>query len=87
MYWKPLAISMPSEGSVGGRPRPRNDSVASSAIELAICTVATTISGGRQFGRMWRKTTRARRQRRRQRGLDILLARSTEAAPCAVRAK
>ena len=73
MYWKPLAISMPSEGSVTGRPRPRNDSVASSAIELATCTVATTISGGRQFGRMCRNTTRASGQRRRQRRLDIVL--------------
>ncbi len=36
-------------------PSPRNDSVASSAIELATCTVATTISGGMQLGRMWRK--------------------------------
>jgi hypothetical protein len=34
--------------------------VASSAIELAICTVATTISGGMQFGSRCRNTTRAR---------------------------
>ena len=44
-------------GSVTGRPRPRKLSVASSEIALAICTVATTISGGRQFGSRWRSTT------------------------------
>ena len=40
MYSKPLEISRPSEGSVSGRPTPRNDSVASSAMACAICTVA-----------------------------------------------
>ena len=59
MYWKPLAISMPSDGSDTGSPRPRKDRVASSAIELATCTVATTISGGRQLGNTCRNATRA----------------------------
>jgi hypothetical protein len=58
MYWKPLAISMPSEGSVGGSPSPRKDSVASSEMAFATCTVPTTISGGRQFGSRCRTTTR-----------------------------
>ena len=58
MYWNPLAMSMPSEGSVGGRPRPRKDKVASSEMEFAICTVATTMSGGSEFGSKWRKTMR-----------------------------
>src|SRR5215207_2848585 len=59
MYWKPLAISMPSDGSVGGRPSPKNDSVASSEMAFATCSVATTISGGSEFGSRWRKTMRA----------------------------
>ncbi len=42
---------MPKDGSVTGRPRPRNESVASSAMALAIWTVATTIKGGRQLGK------------------------------------
>ena len=32
-----------SDGSDTGIPRPRNDKVASSAIELATCTVATSV--------------------------------------------
>ena len=55
MNSKPLAISSPSEGSVTGTPTPRKDSVASSAMACATCTVATTISGGRQLGSRWRQ--------------------------------
>lgn len=36
---------------------PRKDSVASSEIAEATCTVATTISGGSEFGKMCRVTT------------------------------
>ena len=74
MYSKPLAISRPSDGSVTGTPRPRKDSVASSAMARATCTVATTISGGRQLGSRWRNTMRARRQREAARRLDVFLA-------------
>ena len=42
-----MLIIVPSDGEVGGTPTPRNDSVASSEIEFATCTVATTISGSR----------------------------------------
>src|SRR5262249_53219616 len=54
-YWpesrklNPFAIRRPSDGWVIGRPRPRNDSVASSVIAAATCTAARTISGGRQL--------------------------------------
>ena len=61
-----------------GTPRPRNDSVASSAMARATCTVATTISGGRQFGSRWRKMMRRRRQREAFGGLDVFLRRSDQ---------
>ena len=50
-YWYPLAISSPSEGSVIGNPRPRNDSVASTRIAEPSWAVASTISGDTVLGR------------------------------------
>ena len=61
-------LGRPAGRGRGTRASPRARST------LATCTVATTISGGRQLGSTWRKTTRARRQRRRQRRLDVVLA-------------
>ena len=78
---------MPSEGSDTGSPSPRKDKVASSAIELAICTVATTISGGMQLGNTWRNATRAALSGVDNAASTYSLERSAEAAPCAVRAK
>jgi hypothetical protein len=50
IYSYPLEINSPNEGSVIGKPTPRNERVASNVIANATLTVATTISGGRQFG-------------------------------------
>ena len=79
-------MSSPSEGSVIGRPRPRKDRVASSAIAAATCTVATTISGGRQLGSIWRNTIRGGESARQRAASTYSLRFSTRAALRTVRA-
>src|SRR6185312_14876982 len=50
----PMRISVPSDGCVGGTPTPRNDSVASVMIAVAMWIVAMTSTGPRTFGSTWR---------------------------------
>ena len=78
---------MPSDGCVSGRPSPRNDSVASSAIEFATCTVATTISGGSAVRQQVAEDDARAGSGVDERRLDVVLAALGGAAPCAVRAK
>src|SRR5262245_30771294 len=51
-YLLPTWIMVPSEGSVGGRPTPRNDSVASVMMASARLMVAITSTGPSTLGRM-----------------------------------
>ena len=76
---------MPSEGWVGGRPTPRNDSVASVMIARAKLIVAITSTGAMTFGRMWRTTMRRRRCRSAARPARSPCASrpSSSRAPCA----
>src|ERR1041385_1581380 len=53
-YFCPIWISVPSEGCVEGRPRPRNESVASVMIASARLMVAITSTGPTTFGNTWR---------------------------------
>ncbi|MNT85611.1 hypothetical protein D3C72_2257960 [compost metagenome] len=53
-----MEINKPSDGSVIGTPTPRNDSVASSAIAVAIWMVANTMTGPRQLGSRWKTMMR-----------------------------
>ena len=46
----PMRISVPSDGSVGGTPTPRNDSVASVRIAVAMLIVASTSTGPSTLG-------------------------------------
>src|SRR5207253_1497803 len=46
----PMRISVPSDGRVGGTPMPRNDSVASVMIAVAILRVASTRTGPSTLG-------------------------------------
>ena len=46
--------SQPQLGVGGCVPRPGNDSVASTMIEVAMPSVVVTMIGARQFGRTWR---------------------------------
>src|SRR5687767_16037300 len=58
--------SQPQLGVGGWVPRPRNDRVASTMIEVAMPSVVVTMIGARQFGSTWRnriiglRTPRAR---------------------------
>ena len=83
---KPFEMRSPSDGEVIGMPSPRNESVASSAIAWATCTVATTMSGGRQLGRMWRNSTRGVLYARHTAASTYSLRFSTSALPRTVRA-
>ena len=56
-----------------GTPSPRNDSVASSAMADAICSVATTTSGGRQLGSRCRNTMRDVDSPEPASGFDVVL--------------
>src|SRR5215813_11601000 len=47
--------SHPQLGVGGCVPSPRNDSVASTMMDVAIPSVVVTMIGARQFGRMWPK--------------------------------
>ena len=66
---------MPSEGLVTGMPRPRKESAASAMMAPAICVVATTISGERILGRMWRQTMPKLLPPERPPGAHIVLGR------------
>ena len=57
----PMRISVPSEGCVGGRPTPRNDSVASVMMASARLMVAITSTGPSTLGRTCRNMIRAGR--------------------------
>src|SRR5262245_64514037 len=48
--------SQPQLGVGGCVPRPRNDSVASTMIEVAMPSVVVTMIGARQLGSTWRKS-------------------------------
>ena len=71
---------------MAGSPRPRNDSVASSAMACATWTVPTTISGGSAFGSRCLSTMRLRDSPRPRAASMYSLPRSTSAAERAVRA-
>src|SRR5262245_53624323 len=47
----PIRINVPSDGSVGGTPTPRNESVASVRIAVAMLIVASTSTGPSTLGR------------------------------------
>ena len=85
-YWEPLAIKRPSDGDVGGRPRQRNDRVASSVMAEATCSAATAISGVRQFGSRCRKMMRGLESPRQVTASMYSLRRSTSAMLRAMRA-
>src|SRR5438105_8538305 len=51
----PTRISVPSDGRVGGTPTPRNDSVASVMIAVAMLIVASTNTGPSTFGSRCRR--------------------------------
>ena len=51
----PTRISVPSDGCVGGTPTPRNDSVASVMIAVAMLIVASTSTGPSTLGSRWRR--------------------------------
>src|SRR5690348_9948107 len=87
MYWNPLEISMPREGSVTGTPTPRNDSTASREMACARSMVTMTISGGRQFGKMWRHNMRGHDNAWQRAASTYSRLRSTMAAPRVARAK
>src|SRR5699024_1206932 len=52
------AISLPQETTLGGKPIPKNDRVASATIYTPSDTVAVTMTAGSAFGMMWLKRLR-----------------------------
>ena len=69
----PTRISVPSEGCVGGTPMPRNDSVASVMIAVAMLIVASTSTGPSTFGSRCRRMMRERSDADDARGVDVIL--------------
>lgn len=49
-----VPMSRPQLSADGGRPIPRNDSVASATMNVPRDTVATTMTGASEFGMTWR---------------------------------
>ena len=85
-YCEPLEISRPSEGEVGGNPRPRNDKVASNVIADATCSAVTASSGVRQLGSRCLKMMRGVDRPRQVAASMYSLRRSTSAMDLAERA-
>ena len=81
-----MRISVPSEGSVGGSPTPRNDSVASARIAWPSDKVAITSTGPSTLGRMWLNMMRAEPMPITRAAITYSLLRSTMVEPRTVRA-
>ena len=69
----PMRISVPSDGSVGGTPTPRNDSVASVRIAVAMLIVASTSTGPSTLGSRCRAMIPSGDHADDARGLHVLL--------------
>ena len=87
MYWKPLAISIPSEGSDTGSSKTEEGQRGFERDGIG------HLHGG-DHDQRWQairqhvpKHDAGTAERYRERRLDVVLARSATAAPCAVRAK
>ena len=81
-----MRIRVPSDGSVGGTPTPRNDKVASVMMAVAMWIVAITSTGPSTLGSTWRHHDRQRVHADQPRRLHVFLVASRPAwsrAPCA----